>query len=121
MPTHNELERLAAAANAMRPEWPTRSVLTVLARDHATRAYRDLAVALAWVAADPNTKTPARLAESGPWWAATTGGEPTRTPPRQLPCETHGPPGTDIHCAECIAALPDPDTVARIRAEVRTR
>lgn len=120
MPTTTELERLAAAANALRPDWPTRSVLTTLTRDHAHRAYRDLAVALAWVAADPDTKTPARLAESGPWWAATEGGEPTRLPPRRVPCDTHGLPGTDLHCPECIAARPTPDEIARIRAEART-
>jgi hypothetical protein len=72
MPSKSELERLAAAAHAMRPEWPARSVLTYLERDHATKAYRDLAVALAHVAADPTTVTPKRLSEPGPWWRLTT-------------------------------------------------
>lgn len=71
MPNDRELDRLAGMANALRPDWPTRSVRTVLARDHAARAYADLAVALAVVATDPATQTPARLAESGPWWHAT--------------------------------------------------
>jgi len=72
MPTQNELERLAAMANQLRPEWPVRSVLTTLTRDHAARAYRDLAVALTWIACDPETKNPGRLAEDGPWWRATS-------------------------------------------------
>lgn len=116
MPTHNELERLAAAANAMRPEWPTSSILTILTRDHANRPHRDLAVALAWIAADTKTKTPARLAESGPWWTATTGGEPTRLPPRHIPCDEPGHTGDIAHCPECIANTATPETIAHIRA-----
>lgn len=72
MATKTELERLAAAANALRPDWPAKSVLTYLERDHATKAYRDLAVALAHVAADPETRNPKRLSEPGPWWRLTT-------------------------------------------------
>lgn len=120
MPTPNELERLASAANAMRPDWPTRSVLTVLTRDHASRPYRDLAVALAWVAADPHTKTPARLSESGPWWAATEGGEPTRLPPRHIPCDEPGHTGTDLRCPECRASTSDRETIRAIRAAADT-
>jgi hypothetical protein len=75
MPSDAQLERLAQAANALRPEWPIRSVLTTLTRDHRGRAFRDLAVALVWVACDPRTQTPARLAEAGPWWGATKGAD----------------------------------------------
>lgn len=71
MPSDSELDRLAGMANALRPDWPVRSVRSLLARDHAARGYADLAVALAVIATDPATLTPARLAESGPWWHAT--------------------------------------------------
>ena len=71
MATDNELSRLADMAATLRPEWPARSVRTILARDHRDRAYADLAVALAALATDPATKTPARLAEHGHWWLAT--------------------------------------------------
>ena len=81
MPTDNELDRLAAMGNALRADWPVRSLRTHLAKNHATRAYRDLAVALAWIAADPQTQTPARLIEAGPWWKATAVDAPTVTHP----------------------------------------
>ena len=53
--TKTEAERLAAAANALRPDWPVSSLLTYLSK-HKARAYRDVAVALAWIATDPQTK-----------------------------------------------------------------
>jgi hypothetical protein len=65
-----ELARLASAAHEYRPDWPKQSILTSL-HPFAMRAYRDVAVALAWIATDPDTKTPARLHEDGPWWLAT--------------------------------------------------
>lgn len=71
MMSRTEVERLAAAGNALRPDWPIRSLVTILRR-HEHRAYLDVAVALAWVATDPQTETPGRLDELGPWWAATT-------------------------------------------------
>lgn len=71
MASDNELTRLADMAAALRPEWPARSVRAHLRAHHADRAYADLAVALAALATDPDTKTPARLAEHGHWWLAT--------------------------------------------------
>lgn len=70
MPSILELARIAAAVNLLRPDWPTKSVQTLLERDHATWPYHDLAVAAVWVATDPTSKTPARLSEAGPWWQA---------------------------------------------------
>lgn len=102
MPTDNEIQRVAAAANALRPEWPIRSLITILSTKYAHRPYRDLAVALAWIAADPSTKTPARLAEAGPWWQATSMTEGTM--PVQAPrCADH-PTEKAYHCRHCIAA-----------------
>lgn len=92
MPSHNEAQRLAAMANALRPDWPARSVLSILERDHTAQPFQDLAVALAFVATDPATKTPARLAEPGPWWNATlaTPSTPDVGPGRAPRCEQDG-------------------------------
>lgn len=64
-----EAARLAAAVNVLRPDWPTASLTTYLAA-HIHRPLRDVAVALVWVASDPDTKTPKRMDEAGPWWGA---------------------------------------------------
>jgi hypothetical protein len=69
MTTHEERQRLAAMANALRPDWHVKSLYTLLCLDVVVkRAYRDVALALAWIATDPETRTPARLHEPGPWW-----------------------------------------------------
>ena len=70
MTTHTERQRLAAMANALRPDWPLKSLYTLLTDDEVLvkRSYRDVACALAWVGTDPETKTPARLSQPGPWW-----------------------------------------------------
>jgi hypothetical protein len=94
MPDNNQLDRLAAALNALRPDWPTRSLRTYLAREHADRAYVDLAIAAVFVAVDPRTVTPKRLSEHGPWWvaAASAGqqGTPTAGPGAEPRCEKDG-------------------------------
>lgn len=74
MTSHAERQRLAAMAAALRPDWPVNSLYTLLTDDVVLvkRSYQDVALALAWVGTDPATKTPARLAQPGPWWAATT-------------------------------------------------
>lgn len=86
----NEIERIAAAANALRPDWPLASLRTLLTTKLATRARRDVAVALAWVACESETKTPARVLEPGPWWTAVAtedhGGRTTPRPPRKDEC-----------------------------------
>lgn len=111
MATPTELARIAALANALRPEWPIRSVLTYLEQNHAARAYRDLAVAMAHVACDPETKTPRRLSESGPWWRATC--EPTMTAipaATDARCTVYGHEHYRLPCrgcrAEALAANP---------------
>lgn len=108
MPSETEIERLAAAANAIRPEWPVRSLVTHLTNHHASRAYRDLAVALAYIATDPKTLTPARLKESGPWWRCTE--EQSRTPVgRTIPCPDH-PDQPASRCVRCREeATPPPE------------
>lgn len=89
-----QIERLAAAAAALRPDWPIRSLQTFLTNDHTHRAYQDVAVALAWVATDPTSKTPKRMNEHGPWWVAAqaasgnTTGESITTPKCTVPGHT---------------------------------
>lgn len=77
-----DIQRLAAAINALRPDWPTKSLVTFLAKHLSDRATLDTTVAMAWIAADPKTETPARVLASGPWWQATRpAGAPTGEQP----------------------------------------
>jgi hypothetical protein len=78
MLTRNEAERLAAAIHCLRPEWPTSSLLTFLSK-RKDRALLDITVQLAWVAQLPESKTPARVDEDGPWKSAVRGAEPINT------------------------------------------
>ena len=115
MPSDTELQRLAAMTNQLRPEWPTKSLLTHLRDHHANRAYRDLAVALAYIATDAKTLTPARLKESGPWWRLTE--EQTRTPVgRTIPCPEH-PDQPASRCKKCAEEATPPPPNWRDRAK----
>lgn len=99
MLSHTEAERLAAMGNSLRPDWPVPSLLTHIRTNYSDRAYRDVAVALAYVATDPVTQTPARLKEAGPWWRTT---EEQRATPvgRPVPCPDH-PDQSVNRCGEC--------------------
>lgn len=66
----HEAQRIAAAISAARPDWPAASLLTLIRKNLANRPRRDVFVALAWVACEAETKTPARVLEPGPWWRA---------------------------------------------------
>jgi hypothetical protein len=67
----NDIARLGAMAHALRPDWPAASVSTWLRRNLNDKPLRDVAIALAWIACEPNSATPARLlAAPGPWWQA---------------------------------------------------
>ena len=74
MLTRNEAERLAAAIHSLRPEWPAASLLTFLGKNK-DRPLLEITVELAWVAQLPETRTPARIAEDGPWKRAIGGRE----------------------------------------------
>ena len=99
MTLETERQRIAAAINQMRPDWPIKSLLTLLdGKQLANRPRRDVAVALAWIAADMDTKTPARVLEDGPWWRATTAADDRawnahqstlRPPKRDEACRRH--------------------------------
>lgn len=76
----HEIERIAAAVHAMRPDWPAGSLRTFIAKNLADKPRRDVAVAFAWVACEANTAKPARVLEAGPWWrAAAVEGDVTTT------------------------------------------
>lgn len=78
-----EIQRLAAMGNALRPDWHPRSLATFIDRNLASRAYADVAVALAWVATRTKTDTPRLLLEAGAWWqAAATGNSSAPRPPK---------------------------------------
>ncbi len=103
MISRDETERLAAMANALRPDWPLKSLTTFIVNELTRRTYREVAIALAWVATDPATDTPKRMLEAGPWWNAsraqaatvsvvvTRCGEHPDHPAARCPiCETRG-------------------------------
>ena len=88
----NEINRLAAAGSAMRPDWPAKSLATFLGKNLADRAYGDVAVALAWICTRTKTNTPRLLLEAGPWWKATVADGGTLAP---------RPPTKEEACATC--------------------
>lgn len=62
------IDRIAAAINCLRPDWPVSSIRTLITARLSERAAVDVAVALTVVACDPTSKTPARVIEDGNWW-----------------------------------------------------
>lgn len=111
MASPRELDRLASMAAVLRPDWPVRSVRSVLARPElARRPFADIAVALAVVATDPRSETPARVLQHGPWWAAAylASAEPPSSAPVGPECHRH-PGHAAGRCGQCTAeATPSP-------------
>ncbi len=101
-----EAERIAAAINALRPDWPRKSIQTLILTKLGHHTRRDICVALAWVACEPNTSTPARVIEAGPWWKAALAesGESRgwRPPKRDQECRDHAGEHVDS-CRMCAA------------------
>lgn len=68
---------IADAIHRLRPRWTTDELMAVLAdsriREH--RNMRDTASALAWLALDVTTQSPARLLAPGQWWRNATAEE----------------------------------------------
>ena len=112
-----EVSRLAAAVNCLRPDWPVKSLETHIKANHINRSYRDLACALAYIATDAQTQTPARLMEAGPWWRTTE--ESRQTPMgRRIPCPEH-PDQSAGRCRPCATrdrATPEQIAAHRQRA-----
>ena len=112
-----EIQRIAAAMNTARPDWPLKQLLTLLADPRlANRPRRDVFVAMAWVASDVGTGNPYRVLESGPWWRAAMVETPQATvrhpPKREQECRVHPGEYAD-HCRVCNApkAYDDPNPV----------
>lgn len=61
-----QIERIAAAIHALRPDWPVQSLAKFIS-DRRNQPMTDLLVQLVMVAVDPETKTPARIDQDGPW------------------------------------------------------
>lgn len=71
----DEAQRIAGAISIIRPDWLASSLVTVLGKlpPHLrARPARDVHLALAWLAHDPDQRTPRLLSESGPWWQLAT-------------------------------------------------
>lgn len=95
-----EAERIAAAINLLRPDWPLKQLQTLLADERIThRPRRDALVALAWVACETNSASPYRVLESGPWWRAVAVDEPTG----------NVAPKVDRHTACTVCGLAEPE------------
>lgn len=121
--------------NALRADWPARSLLSFLTKNFGARAYGDVAVALAWVCTRTKTDTPRLLLEAGPWWkaAATESAHINRPPRKGEECEIHAGQWRGS-CAGCAADkftgerttppnLRRPDAgshIARMRAEIES-
>ena len=121
---YQEMQRAANSANALRPDWPARSLLTLIRDNLAARPYRDVVLALGWVATDPTTRTPARVLQDGPWWEI---GRPATKPATKTthvpehPCPDH-PQHRSWACPECASDFaPMPDSARALINEVRKR
>ncbi len=118
----HETERIAAAMHQLRPDWPVSSLRTLIAKKLADRPRRDVAVALAWVACEPNSATPARVLEAGPWWrAAAVEGQANRREPYDPAkfCGTCGKP--EMRCKAIPAYISEHEftsAIATVRAAV---
>ena len=113
-----QLSRLAGLGNSLRPDWANASLVTFLAKNVRDRAYRDVAVALAYVACDPVTKTPARLLEAGPWWSATR--DPNAAPTvRPITCRDCGQVHTKAEGCKRNHEPASPEDIRRRKDEAR--
>ena len=128
----NEMDRLAHAVNALRPDWPVGSLRTFIAIHLSAKTYRDATLAFAWIAVDPTTRTPARINESGPWWGVANDAPETDRSitayrgPRCRVCgrdraghdsaESKVPPEARHEWTETDPPRATPDRVAAIRA-----
>ncbi len=110
MPEQAELERLAGAISMLRPDWPAGSVKRFIAGrpELANRPLRDLGLALFWVATDPESKTPARVLEAGPWWWVLRTDSRTTVPDVRAPACPDHPENPATACADCAASVTPP-------------
>lgn len=88
-----QIERIAAALHALRPDWPVQSLVKFIG-DRRNQPMTDLLVQLVMVAVDPETKTPARIDQDGPWKRVLQIAPPERTAP-------HVPRSSADDCGIC--------------------
>lgn len=108
MADRHELQMVAAAMHALRPDWRTDSLLTFLEKHHSDRPFRHLAVAACAIAVDPKTTTPLLLNSQGHWWASAATATKTVSlsvlGPQHPRCEKDGHETYLAHnCAACRA------------------
>ena len=116
-----EAVRIGASLNALRPDWPAAQIVTLIEAKLATRAARDVHLALVYLAYDPGTKSPYRVIENGPWWQAARPTGPATPAVREHECPDH-PGHRSWSCPECAAeAVPMPDAARTLIDEVRKR
>lgn len=119
----NELAKIAAVANVLRPDWPARSILKCLSIHTGTKlagkTYRDVLHAMVEVAIDPETKYPARVIEAGPWWQITRPLHPATPTPNAPICPDHGE--TAHKCTRCQdECVPPPESFKAATRRFRT-
>ena len=107
-----EIEKIAHAVNVLRPDWPVRSLITLMNRaELKNRPRRDVLVAFAWISSEPKTSNPGRVLEAGPWWKAAaieTPSSSVRYPPKAVDeCATH--PGEWLDACRICAGPPAAD------------
>ena len=78
MLSKDEAQRIALCVNALRPDWSTNGLMSVLGDDRCRmRAPRDITLAFVALALDPASRKPGRIFEAGPWWDVTKPVGPT--------------------------------------------
>jgi hypothetical protein len=102
--TKSQGEALTALLHQLRKDWDTPGIRAALQKAATLGSPADLAVAACRVAANPEARTPALIAEPGSHWQGTAVGK--RIAP--VMCVEH--PGEKAgHCRECVAqAVPRP-------------
>lgn len=103
-----EAEMIARAARILRPDWITSSLMTIL-EEFADQPTRRVHLALVWLAHDPDTKTPGRLRQPGPWWELDK-------PEQQAP--TLPPPPPRLH-EQHLGSIPTRTRIQEIRQQAR--
>ena len=82
----HDARRIAETANALRPDWPIGSLMTLLA-EHRNKDPLDVHLAAVWIAYDDTIESPAILRAEGPSgsYAARQRSAPRHCPPSDHP------------------------------------
>ena len=119
-----EAEKIAEIVGILRPDWPVKSTVGLIGNNLATRPFRDVLLAFVHIATDPESTSPGRILNPGPWWEI---GRPATKPATKTthvpehPCPDH-PQHRSWACPECASDFaPMPDSVRTLLDEVRKR